>query len=139
MSGNAFSWRRTGAMVVKESRQISRDPATFLIAFVLPMILLFLFGYAVSLYSSRTRVAIVLQDSSAPALRLAQAYQRSPYFEVTMARSIQPTQVVRGSPSMRFGGPYPGRSAMVELALTLWRALEPRSSVSARRSTVEMT
>jgi ABC-2 type transport system permease protein len=59
---------------------------------VLPMILLFLFGYAVSLDSSRTRVAVVLEDSSTPALRLAEAYQRSPYFDVTMARSVEPVR-----------------------------------------------
>jgi ABC-2 type transport system permease protein len=88
----AFDLRRFTALVRKEGSQILRDPSTFLIAFVLPMILLFLFGFAVSLDSSRTRVAVVLEDSSAPALRLAQAYQRSPYFEVTMARSIQPVR-----------------------------------------------
>jgi ABC-2 type transport system permease protein len=83
-----FDLRRLAALSRKEGAQILRDPSTFLIAFVLPMILLFLFGYAVSLDSTRTRVAVVLQDSSAPALRLAQAYQRSAYFDVTMARSV---------------------------------------------------
>lgn len=85
---NRFDLRRLLALVRKEGAQIVRDPSTFLIAFVLPMILLFLFGYAISLDSTRTRVAVVLQDSSAPALRLAQAYQRSTYFDVTMARSV---------------------------------------------------
>lgn len=92
MTGIRFSPRRVLALVRKEGAQILRDPSTFLIAFVLPMILLFLFGYAVSLDTSRTRIAVVLQDSSAPALRLAQAYQRSRYFDVTMARSIQPVR-----------------------------------------------
>ncbi len=83
-----FSWRRLSALIVKEVAQIARDPSTFLIAFVLPMILLFLFGYAVSLDTSRTKVAVVMQDSSAPALDLALAYVRSPYFDVTMARDV---------------------------------------------------
>jgi len=92
MTGIRFSPRRVAALVTKEGAQILRDPSTFLIAFVLPMILLFLFGYAVSLDSTRTRIAVVLQDGSAPALRLAQAYQTSKYFEVTMARAIQPVR-----------------------------------------------
>lgn len=92
MSGIRFSPRRVAALVAKEAAQIARDPSTFLIAFVLPMILLFLFGYAVSLDTTRTRVALVLQDSSAPALRLAQAFQRSSYFDVTMARAVQPVR-----------------------------------------------
>lgn len=83
-----FDLRRLAALVRKESAQILRDPSTFLIAFVLPMILLFLFGYAVSLDSTRTRVGLVVQDSSAPALRLAQAYRSSRYFEVTEARTV---------------------------------------------------
>jgi ABC-2 type transport system permease protein len=83
-----FSPRRVTALIRKEGSQILRDPSTFLIAFVLPMILLFLFGYAVSLDSSRIRIGLVLEDSSAPALRLSQAYRSSPYFDVTMARSV---------------------------------------------------
>jgi ABC-2 type transport system permease protein len=85
---NGFSARRLAALVTKESAQIMRDPSTFLIAFVLPLILLFLFGYAVSLDTSRTRIAVVLEDSSAPALGLAQSYAASPYFNVTFARAV---------------------------------------------------
>ncbi|MHA6718048.1 ABC transporter permease [Sphingomonas sp. RS6] len=98
MTGIRFSPRRVTALVTKETAQIARDPSTFLIAFVLPMILLFLFGYAVSLDTTRTRIALVMQDSSAPALRLAQAFQHSSYFDVTMARAIQPVrdQMVEG-------------------------------------------
>ena len=83
-----FDRRRLFALVRKEATQIARDPSAFLIAFVLPMIMLFLFGYAVSLDTTRTRLGVVLEDSSGPALRLAQAYQNSPYFDVTMARSL---------------------------------------------------
>jgi ABC-2 type transport system permease protein len=83
-----FDLRRLAALVRKETWQILRDPSTFLIAFVLPMILLFLFGYAVSLDTAKTRVGVVLEDSSAPALRLAQAYQSSRWFDVTMARTV---------------------------------------------------
>jgi len=83
-----FDRRRLAALVGKEFAQIVRDPSTFLIAFALPMLLLFLFGYAVSLDVSRTRVSLVLQDSSAPALSLAQAYQNSAYFDVTTVRSM---------------------------------------------------
>nr|WP_202386944.1 ABC transporter permease [Qipengyuania algicida] len=84
--------RRLTALVGKELTQVVRDPATILIVLVLPLILLFLFGYAVSLDASRTRVAVVLEDSSEPALSLALAYQNSRYFEVTMARTVEPVR-----------------------------------------------
>lgn len=81
--------RRLRALIAKELAQIVRDPSTFLIALVLPLILLFLFGYAVSLDTSKTRIALVVEDSSASALRLAQSYAASPYFEVAPSRSVQ--------------------------------------------------
>lgn len=84
--------RRLAALMVKEVAQIMRDPSTFLIAFVLPIILLVLFGYAVSLDTSRTRVALVVEDASAPALGLALAYVHSPYFDARVERSVAPAR-----------------------------------------------
>ena len=46
---NAASRARIRALVVKESRQVLRDPSSILIAFVLPAILLVLFGYGLNL------------------------------------------------------------------------------------------
>ncbi|MEO6092500.1 MAG: ABC transporter permease [Novosphingobium sp.] len=86
----AFNRRRVAAMIGKEARQIIRDPSTLLIAMVLPLMLIFLFGYAVSLDTARTRVGLALESDSAPALGLAQAYQRSRWFDVRMARSVAP-------------------------------------------------
>jgi len=87
MSADRFSFRRLRAMMRKEFAQIMRDPSTFLIAAAMPLLLLFLFGYAVSLDTSSTRVAVVMEDSSGPALGLAQSYRASPWFEVEMMRS----------------------------------------------------
>ena len=81
--------RRLSAMVAKEVAQIRRDPSTFLIAFILPLLLLFLFGYALNLDSTNTRIGIALEDSSAPALSLAGAYQNNPNFEAVTARSVK--------------------------------------------------
>jgi ABC-2 type transport system permease protein len=86
----AFSPRRLAALTVKEIVQIGRDPSTLLIAFVLPVVLIFIFGYGVSLDTARTRVGVALEDDSAPALGLAQSFQRSVWFDVTMARSVAP-------------------------------------------------
>lgn len=88
----AIDGRRLTALVIKEVAQIRRDPSTFLIALVLPLLLLFLFGFAVSLDTARTRIALVLEDSSAPALGLAQSFQNSPYFAVTTVRAVGPAK-----------------------------------------------
>ena len=82
--------RRVLALMVKEIVQIGRDPSTLLIAFVLPMILLFLFGYGVSLDTARTRAGLAVEDDSAAALGLAQSYQNSRWFEITATGPIAP-------------------------------------------------
>lgn len=84
-----FDLRRLGALIRKETAQIARDPSTFLIAFVLPLILLFMFGYAVSLDTSRTHVAVVVEDNSDQAMSLASAFAHSPSFDATLGRSVR--------------------------------------------------
>ncbi len=90
MSPPRFDLRRLRALTTKEFAQISRDPSTFIIAFLLPVMLLLLFGYAVSLDATRIRVALVMQDDSSEANGLAIAFAQSPYFEVTPARALKP-------------------------------------------------
>lgn len=82
MSGQ-FSLLRFTAMLLKETRQILRDPSTLMIAFVLPVILIFLFGYGVNLDTARTRIGLAVQDQSEAAASLAGAFQSSHSFEVT--------------------------------------------------------
>lgn len=83
-----FNPRRFGAMLVKESLQIARDPSTFLIAFVLPMLLLFLFGYGVNLDTARSRIGLSLQDNSEAAHSLAGSFQTSQWFDVRATGSV---------------------------------------------------
>jgi len=73
--------RRVVALIGKEGRQIVRDPSSILIAVVLPLILLFLFGYGVSLDVSRTRIGVVLEAPSSTTRSLVAAFQTSPYFD----------------------------------------------------------
>ncbi|MEO8723684.1 MAG: ABC transporter permease [Sphingobium sp.] len=79
---NGFDTRRFHAMLTKEARQIIRDPSTILIAFVLPLVLLFLFGYGVNLDTSRTRIGIAQRDHSEAAASLVGAFQSSRWFDV---------------------------------------------------------
>ena len=78
--------RRLKALMAKEFVQILRDPSSLLIAFVLPLILLFLFGYGVSLDARRLPVGVALQGRGDGAQSLAAAFVASPYFAVDQAR-----------------------------------------------------
>jgi ABC-2 type transport system permease protein len=78
------SWRpklrRILALVKKETRQMIRDPATIAVGIVLPVILILLFGFGLSLDVRDVPLAVVLEDSSAPAGNLLAAFALSPYF-----------------------------------------------------------
>ncbi|MDX0520714.1 ABC transporter permease subunit [Sinorhizobium medicae] len=78
--------RRFAALVRKESYQVVRDPSSILIAFVLPLVLLFLFGYGVSLDTTRTRVALVVEETSPLTRDLAASFEASRYFSVVAGR-----------------------------------------------------
>jgi ABC-2 type transport system permease protein len=56
--------RRLSALLVKESRQIWRDPSALATAFVMPVILLFLFGYGVSLDIEHVPIGVVTESDS---------------------------------------------------------------------------
>ncbi|MBE1237795.1 ABC transporter permease [Phaeovibrio sulfidiphilus] len=80
------SLRRIRALVRKETRQILRDPSSILIAFILPILLLFLFGYGVSLDTKNVRVGLVVESPSPVTASLAGAFRGTPYFQVSEGR-----------------------------------------------------
>lgn len=82
----AGRWRRTLALIRKESLQILRDPSSYLIAGLLPLLLLMIFGYGVSLDLRRIAVGVVVEQSSPEADSLATSFQNSRFFTVRLAR-----------------------------------------------------
>ncbi|MBB6224753.1 ABC transporter permease [Rhizobium leguminosarum] len=86
MSASSGRRRRLFALVRKESFQAIRDPSSILIAFVLPLILLFLFGYGVSLDTTRTRIGLVTEELTPLTQDLSASFQASRYFDVAMGR-----------------------------------------------------
>ena len=80
-----FSWRRLRALIWKESIQILHDPSSILIALVLPVMLLFLFGYAVSLDTSKLRVGVVMEERTPASENLLTSLRNSRYLDVTVS------------------------------------------------------
>ena len=78
-----ISGRRLFALVRKETIQTLRDPSSILIAGLMPLIMLFLFGYGLNLDTGTTRVGIVIEDNGAAARDVAAAIAGSPYLEIT--------------------------------------------------------
>jgi ABC-2 type transport system permease protein len=75
------------ALIGKEFIQVVRDPSSLLIAFVLPIILLFLYGFGISLDARQVRIGITLLDRGEAGLSLAQDFCANPAFETVVGHS----------------------------------------------------
>ncbi len=91
--------RRLRALIVKETYQIIRDPSTFLISLVLPLILMFLYGYGVSLDMNHLRIGLVLEDTSPDAQSFSQSLVASRYFVTRIGRDRREflDDIIRGN------------------------------------------
>ena len=71
---------RLRGLIRKESLQILRDPSSIAIAFVMPVVLLLLFGFGVSLDAKNIRLALVVEQADANTASLAAAFRSSEFF-----------------------------------------------------------
>ena len=55
-------WQQLAAIMIKEAKQVMRDPSSLIIAVVLPLTFLFLFGYGISLDTTVVKIAVVRED-----------------------------------------------------------------------------
>lgn len=80
---------RTRALIIKEGRQMARDKSTLTLGIILPIFLLLLFGFGLSLDVDKVPVTVVLDDGSPKTRDLFIALNLSPYFAPKMASSMQ--------------------------------------------------
>ena len=76
------SLQRLRALIYKETVQILRDRRTLMLFFLLPLIQLFLFAYAVSLTVNHLPTALVDQSMDARSRDFVHALESSAYFDV---------------------------------------------------------
>lgn len=72
--------KRLLAITRKEILQLRRDPRSLLLAFLLPVLLLVLFGYAITWDVKDIRTAVIDRDRSARSRALLDAFSASGYF-----------------------------------------------------------
>ncbi len=87
--GRPGSAMRLSALVRKEALQILRDPSSLAIAFVMPLILLWLFGYGVSLDARNVPLALVVEQPGAETEQFAAGFAHSDFFKLEQFLSIQ--------------------------------------------------
>lgn len=80
-----FSLRRLQALCIKESKQILRDPSSALIAVVIPLMLLFIFGYGINLDSSKLRLGILVNQQNNQVREFVATFTGSPFIDATIS------------------------------------------------------
>ena len=78
-------WQQLAAIMIKEGKQVTRDPSSWIIAVVLPLTFLFLFGFGISLDTTVVKIAMVREDGSRDARAFADALSSSKWFLVVPA------------------------------------------------------
>ncbi|WP_298234271.1 ABC transporter permease [uncultured Azohydromonas sp.] len=81
-------WRRLRSLVRKEFRQLLRDRSNLLVGLGLPIVLILIFGYGLTLDVRNARLVLALDDASPAALEVVAALDGSPYMATTRALSL---------------------------------------------------
>ena len=84
---------RLMGMLRKEMWQIIRDPSSIAIAFVMPVVLLFMFGYGVSLDAKDIPVGIAVEQVDIVTQSLSDSFEQSEFFKPSYYHSIQEAQL----------------------------------------------
>ena len=77
-----ISFRRIRAVAKKERLQILRDTRSLLLALGLPMLMLFLFGWALKLDVSDVRTVVLDQDNSSTSRAFIERFDAVEYFDI---------------------------------------------------------
>ena len=80
---------RFRGLAIKEGLQIVRDPSSIMIAFVLPIFLLLIFGYGISLDANDVKVAIVAENPGPETESLIQSFEASRQFTARRGNARQ--------------------------------------------------
>ena len=84
---------RLWGIIRKEAWQIVRDPSSIAIAFVMPVVLLYLFGYGISLNAKDIPLGLVADKPDLITQSLQGSFERSEFFNLVTVNSIQEAQL----------------------------------------------
>jgi len=80
---------RLKGLMRKEFLQVLRDPSSLGIAFVLPVVLLLIFGYGVSLDAENVPIILVVDKPTAETASFCGAFEHSPFFKPRYAHGMR--------------------------------------------------
>src|SRR3989304_5015061 len=78
-------FKRIRPVVIKEFRQISRDPRSLIVLLVFPSLLVLLIGYALNFDVKHISFAVFDQDKSARSREIIRSFSNTEYFDFKYA------------------------------------------------------
>ncbi len=75
-------WNRLSSLIRKEFIQITRDPRTLAMTFIMPVVMMFLLGYAATNDVRNIALVVLDQDQTPASRRLIDAYRVADYFTI---------------------------------------------------------
>jgi len=97
-------FRRLLAIIGKEFTQIRRDPPSLVMVFVMPVLMLLLFGYAVNMDVDHIPMAVWDQDRSQASRQLVENLVQTGYFDLThRVQSAQELKALLDGAQVRAG------------------------------------
>ena len=81
---------RIRAVVAKEARELARDPVTIWVSLLLPIVMLLLFGYAISLDVEDVPLGVLDRDQSPASSRLTDGFSQSGFFRLVRILTSEP-------------------------------------------------
>ncbi len=85
---------RLAALTRKETRQLLRDPSNLAIGILLPIILILLFGYGLSLDVKNAPLAVVMEDASPTAVQAVAGLSLTPYISPVPLASMHEAEAL---------------------------------------------
>lgn len=82
MKRKLFSFNRFMTIVKKEFIQVKRDPISLRIPFIMPIVLMLLFGYAVNTQVDKIPTVILDQSSSVESRQYVDSFKSNEYFDI---------------------------------------------------------
>ena len=119
---NAFqAWTgKMFALLRIESKQAARDPSTWVVAFLLPVLFLLFFGYAISFDADNLRLAFINESGGAHSADLNLAFTQSPHFRaVSVTSREEATRMLVASQVQGVGHSAPFRLPAAKRPVTL--------------------
>ncbi|MBF0361935.1 MAG: ABC transporter permease [Oligoflexia bacterium] len=83
-----ISFNRIKAMTKKEIHHITRDPFTLIMALIIPMVLVIIFGFAIDFYVKNIKMQIIDRDNSPTSRKMITTIKNSNHFLVNVSKSI---------------------------------------------------